>query len=142
MIRPGSLVSRFVCPPLGLSKTGQCFQAISKPLRTQFSFPSHKRTHNQEQVDVFQPQALQALLQALGHTRVVRRPHLGHYKHVLALHARGKGLLEPLPDFAFIAVAVRAVDELVPVLEGVRDGGLDLTWLGLPGSFGKKKQPC
>lgn len=89
-------------------------------------------THHQQQVDVIQPQALQALVQTLLHSSVVRCPHLCHNKHILALHARRESLLEALANLILVGIAVSAVDELVSVLERIGNSRLNLTGLGLP----------
>jgi hypothetical protein len=77
------------------------------------------KTHNEEQVDIVQPQALQTLLQAQCHTGGIRRPHFAGDKHFLPLDAGVKGLLQALADLVLIAVAIGAVDELVPVLKRI-----------------------
>lgn len=93
-------------------------------------------TNNQVHVDIVHTQRLEALVQALLNARIVRRPHLGHDVDVLALNVTlGKDLLEGRTDLGLVAVGVGAVDEGVAVLEGKGDGGLDLAWLGLPGSY-------
>lgn len=87
------------------------------------------------QVDVVEAQGLQALLETLGDAGVVSSPDLADDEDVLALGgAAGEGLLETLADLVLVGVAVGAVDELVAVLEGVGDGGLDLAGLTLPGA--------
>lgn len=92
-------------------------------------------THHQQQINIVQPQALQALIQRLRNTSVVRRPHFCHDKDILALYARCESLLEALAHLVLVAVAVGAVDELVAVLEGVRNRGFDLASLRLPCSY-------
>lgn len=90
-------------------------------------------THHKKQIHIVQPEILQALVQARLDARVVRRPHLGHDKQVLALDvARGQRILDALPDFVLVAVAVGTVDEAVAGADRVRDGGLDLARCGLP----------
>lgn len=94
----------------------------------------------QVQVDVVEPQRLEALVEALLHARVVRRPHLGHDEDVLALDARVEGGLQPLADLILITVTVRAVDELVACLERYFDARGDFALAGLPGACGKDGQ--
>ena len=95
--------------------------------------PPKRKTHHKKQVDIVQPQVLQALVQPRLDARVVRRPHLGHHKQVLALDDAGaERLLDALPDLVLVTVAVGAVDEAVPRLDGVGDRGLDLARGGLP----------
>ena len=92
-----------------------------------------KHTHHKEQIHVVQSQALQALVQAQLHARCVRRPHLAHDKDFLALDdARVDRGLDALSDLVLVAVAVRPVNEPVPVLQGVLDGRGDLAGAGLP----------
>lgn len=95
-------------------------------------------TNDQEEINVVQPQALQALLQRQLETGVVRRPRLGHDDDILSLDARRKRLLETLADLVLVAIAVGAVDEAVAALEGVGDGLLDLTGIGFPGAWLQK----
>jgi hypothetical protein len=89
---------------------------------------------DEEEVDVVEPEGLETLVQALGDAGVVGGPDLGDDEDVLALDAGVEGLLDPRADGLLVAVAVRAVDELVATLEGVGDGGLDGGGLTLPGT--------
>lgn len=98
-------------------------------------------TYHQKQVDIIQPQALQALVQALFHPRVIRRPHLGHDKDVFAPDAGGEGLLEALPDLVLVGVAVGPVNELVSVLQREGDGRGDGAGVRLPGSCCRAEFP-
>lgn len=108
--------------------------AIRDHIRQRPQYPSciYDFTHYQQQVDVIQPKALQALIQTLLNSSVVRCPHLCHNKHILALHTCRESLLEALANLVLVGIAVSAVDELVSVLERIRNGRLNLTGLGLP----------
>lgn len=91
---------------------------------------------DQVQIDIIQPEILQALIQRLLDLCVVRVPELAGDEDVLALaDARGEGLCEAGADFGFVAVAVRAVDVAVAGLEGGFDGGFGDAGGGLPGSW-------
>lgn len=123
--------------PQGSSTTASAITTPTSPCQQTKPNPPNTHTHadetyHQEEIDIIQPQLLQALLQPQLDARRVRRPHLGHDEDVLALDARGEGLGQPLPDLLLVGVAVRAVDQLVPGLERVRDGLPDLARLGLP----------
>jgi hypothetical protein len=50
---------------------------------------------------------------------LVGAPHLCDDKYILTLDTSVEGLLETLTDLILVGVAVRAVDELVAVLESV-----------------------
>lgn len=97
-----------------------------------------EKTYDEEEVDVVETQALQALLQALLDLVVangVGGPQLGDDKDVLALDAVGESLLEAGTDLIFVGVAVGAVNGLVADGEGVGDGLCDLAGSGLPGAL-------
>lgn len=99
--------------------------------------PAKEETHHKKQIHIIQPEILQALVQPRLDARVVRRPHLGHDKQVLALDvARRQRLPDALADLVLVAVAVGAVDEAVAGADRVRDGRLDLARRGLPCPWG------
>lgn len=93
---------------------------------------------NHDQIEIIQPQALQALVHSFLHPlrrRLVRAPHFGRDEDVRALHAGREGLSESFAYGVFVGVAVGAVDGFVAVLEGVGDGCFYFVAFALPGSW-------
>jgi hypothetical protein len=74
---------------------------------------------HQEQVDVVQSQALQALLQTLGSASVVCAPQLGSDEDILTLDTGGECLLETCTNLILVGVAVGAINMLVSILKSV-----------------------
>lgn len=91
---------------------------------------------HQVQIDVIQAQVLQTLFQSLFHPAVVSAPQLGSNEKVLPLHlSRGEGIADALSDLLFVLVAESAIDVSVAYRDGVTDSLLNLTGLGLPGTW-------
>lgn len=88
---------------------------------------------DQVQVEVVGAELLQRRvkvgLDVLGAVRVV--PQLGRDEDVLAGNA---GVLDARSDLILVAVNEGSIDMLVASLEGLCDGLLDLSRLGLPGA--------
>lgn len=92
-----------------------------------------QRPVHQVQIDIIQPQFLEAEIQRLLHPGVVRTPQLRRHEHILPLDfTGGEGLLESLTNLLFVLVAGGGVDVSVAHGNGVADGLLDLSVGGLP----------
>lgn len=94
---------------------------------------SSKRPMNEIQVDIFQAQLLQTIIEApddvLGRVQVL--PELGGDEEVLAadLGVRVEELLDAGADLELVLVEPGAVEVTVAGLEGGDDGAVRLAWL-------------
>ena len=89
------------------------------------------RPVNQVQINIVQPQALQARVDALRHALVPRVVELGGDPDLGARDAR---VADGGADLGLVAVGEGGVDVAVAGLEGGEDGVVDLVGGGLPGA--------
>ena len=87
------------------------------------------------QIDILQPEILQARLKRLLDTCVVCRPQLRRHENIFPLHfSRCNGLREALTYFSLVSVCEGCVDVFVAMFESVDDGVFNFSWAGLPGA--------
>jgi len=86
------------------------------------------------QVEVLKTELGKAVVESSGNVLglVLRVPELRCDEDVLTLNALGESLLECLGNLLLVAVDLGQINVLVASLEGLVDGGLNLTRLGLP----------
>lgn len=81
------------------------------------------------EVDICQPQSLQALIQALFRLAMVCTPQLRGHKHILSLDARVEGLLQALTHLVLVSIYESSINVSVSRLQGVSHRRLDLSWV-------------
>lgn len=81
------------------------------------------------EVDICQPQPLQALIQALFRLAMVCTPQLRGHKHIFSLDARVEGLLQALTHLVLVSIYESSINVSVSRLQGVSHRRLDLSWV-------------
>lgn len=86
------------------------------------------------QVKVVEAELGKAVVEGRGDVlgSVLRVPELGGDEEVLTLDALAEGSLEGVGNLLLVAVDLGKIDVLVAGLEGLVNGGLNLTGLSLP----------
>lgn len=91
---------------------------------------------HQIQVHIIQPQALQAQVQILLYTALIRAPQLRRHENILALHlATLDGGCNSSSDFILVAIAVGRINVSVATVEGVLNSLCDFAGRRLPGTY-------
>ena len=92
------------------------------------------REVNKVQVEVVEAELSKAVVESRSDVvgPVLGVPELGCDEEILTLDALSESLLESLSDLLLVAVDLSKINVLVAGLEGLVDGGLNLTGLGLP----------
>lgn len=86
------------------------------------------RPVDQVEVNIVQPQILQALVQSLFHTVVPCAPELGGHEEFLSLdNSRLDGRLDTLANFSFVAVGESGINVSVSNGDGMGHGLFDLS---------------